>query len=86
MNPICEQCGGKCCKTLMLHAGHLTEEHKAFAMTRGIVAEGMWIIWARCRHLRESGECGIYQTRPKVCRDYVIEGSECNFIREHVPS
>lgn len=31
-----------------------------------------------CRNLRDNGDCGIYETRPKMCRDYPYE-QPCHF-------
>ena len=31
----------------------------------------------RCAHLQESGDCGIYETRPEMCREYPY-GRPCN--------
>ncbi len=28
------------------------------------------LVYNRCQHLLPSGGCGIYETRPQVCRDY----------------
>jgi Fe-S-cluster containining protein len=32
----------------------------------------------RCAHVRENGDCGIYEMRPKMCRDYPY-GTDCDF-------
>ena len=31
----------------------------------------------RCRHLQDNGGCGIYDTRPQVCRDH--DNDDCEF-------
>jgi Fe-S-cluster containining protein len=28
------------------------------------------LVYNRCQHLLPTGGCGIYETRPQVCRDY----------------
>lgn len=28
------------------------------------------VVMTRCTHLLDDGNCGIYETRPQVCRDY----------------
>ncbi|MDZ7660817.1 YkgJ family cysteine cluster protein [Thiohalophilus sp.] len=28
------------------------------------------VVMTRCNHLQNDGNCGIYETRPQVCRDY----------------
>jgi hypothetical protein len=34
------------------------------------------LIPGRCEHLRPGGGCGIYATRPQVCRDYANDWCE----------
>ena len=29
-----------------------------------------------CKHLGEDNRCGIYETRPQICRDYTTEDCE----------
>jgi len=36
----------------------------------------------RCIHLREDYSCGIYEKRPKVCRDFKAEKLVCGNSRE----
>jgi Fe-S-cluster containining protein len=31
----------------------------------------------RCIHLRDDYSCGIYEQRPKVCRDFMAEEEVC---------
>ena len=35
------------------------------------------LVYTTCKHLREDHRCGIYQTRPQICRDYTTD--ECEF-------
>ncbi len=39
---------------------------------------GGWhlLIPGRCEHLQSGGACGIYATRPQVCRDYASDWCE----------
>jgi Fe-S-cluster containining protein len=34
------------------------------------------LVHTECRHLQADNRCGIYDTRPKVCRDYSIKDCE----------
>jgi Fe-S-cluster containining protein len=34
--------------------------------------------WYGCRHIQLNGDCGIYATRPSLCRSYP-DGRECGF-------
>lgn len=35
--------------------------------------------WYGCRHIQLDGNCGIYETRPDMCRKYPNHGMECQF-------
>ncbi len=41
--------------------------------------EGSWFLLANnsCSHLLEDGRCGIYETRPQICRDH--SNKDCEF-------
>lgn len=41
--------------------------------------EGDWylLFQGRCEHIQQDGGCGIYETRPQICRDY--ENDWCEF-------
>lgn len=34
--------------------------------------------WYGCRYIQLNGDCGIYETRPQMCRSYP-DGQECGF-------
>ena len=49
--------------------------------------EGDWYLEVRtvCRHLQPDNSCGIYETRPQVCRDYgVKDGEPCEFFTDEL--
>lgn len=35
--------------------------------------------WYRCSNLLPNGNCGIYATRPEMCRDFPYDGASCPF-------
>jgi len=39
-----------------------------------------WVVQfeTRCRHLQSDNKCGIYETRPHICREYSEESCEVN--------
>jgi Fe-S-cluster containining protein len=43
------------------------------------VEEGDWYaqFTTRCRNLQPDGRCGIYETRPQICREY--KAGECDY-------
>jgi Fe-S-cluster containining protein len=42
------------------------------------VDEGTWyiLVHTECQHLLPDNRCGIYQTRPQICRDYTTDKCE----------
>ncbi len=46
--------------------------------------EGIWYLLfeGRCTHLQADGRCGIYETRPQVCRDHSNDYCELDAPRE----
>jgi Fe-S-cluster containining protein len=35
------------------------------------------LVHTKCQHLQEDNRCGIYETRPQICRDYNTK--DCEF-------
>ena len=52
---------------------YLLHEHTAI-----FTDDGSWylLVQNRCRHLGEDNLCGIYETRPQICRDYTTKNCE----------
>lgn len=49
------------------------------------VDDGDWYLEVRtvCRHLQHDNTCGIYETRPQICRDYGLPGEDpCEFFTQ----
>lgn len=83
---LCNHCTAKCCKYFALPIDTPTE-HKDFdylrwyllheAATVFIEGESWYLlVHTRCKHLQADNRCGIYETRPQICRDYSTEGCE----------
>lgn len=83
---LCEYCTAKCCR---YYAFPITKPKtwKDFDYIRwfllhgkaGIfVDDGDWYIqvYADCQHLLPDNRCGIYETRPQVCREYTTDNCE----------
>ena len=84
---LCEHCTAKCChyfalpieqpnsrKDLDYMRWYLLHEHAT------IFAEGdSWylLVHTTCKHLQNDFRCGIYETRPQICREYTTD--ECEF-------
>jgi uncharacterized protein len=83
---LCSYCTARCCKYFALQIDQPTEaqdfDHLRWYMIHGkvsvFVEDGAWylMIHNQCDHLQEDLRCGIYETRPQICRDYSTENCE----------
>lgn len=85
---LCEYCSGKCCKYIALPIDE-PETREDFDNLRWYIMHGtgninvfveddQWyiMILAPCRHLLPDNRCGVYYTRPQICRDYHTDNCE----------
>ena len=83
---LCEYCTAKCCHYFALPIDTPTER-RDFDFIRWyllhdsatvFVDDGVWylLVYTTCKHLRDDHRCGIYETRPQICREYSTEGCE----------
>ncbi|MEX2173122.1 MAG: YkgJ family cysteine cluster protein [Pirellulaceae bacterium] len=83
---LCDRCTAKCCQYFALPIDtpgdredfdylrwYLLHERASL-----FVDEGTWylLVHTRCRHLQPDNRCGIYETRPQICRDYTTDNCE----------
>jgi Fe-S-cluster containining protein len=93
--PPCHLCPAHCCQyfALQIDAPRTPREHdqvRWFLLHRDVVVwvqDGDWYLEVRntCRHLQPDRRCGIYETRPQVCRDYGLPDSDegpCEFFTQ----
>ncbi|MGE0480926.1 MAG: YkgJ family cysteine cluster protein [Phycisphaerae bacterium] len=84
---LCEHCTALCCRYIALPID-TPETRKDFDDIRwyllheGVhvfVEDGDWYITMQtnCRHLQPDYRCGIYDTRPQICRDYTT--ANCDY-------
>ena len=83
---LCEHCSGLCCRYIALPIDEPdTKEEfddvRWYLLHGGVsifVEDGDWYIniETACRHLQPDNRCGIYETRPKICRDYSTDSCE----------
>lgn len=89
---LCNHCTAKCCKYFALPMETPTEQ-KDFDYIRWyllhdaatvFIEDGTWylLVHTRCKHLQSDNRCGIYETRPQICRDYSTDG--CEFEDDYV--
>ncbi|MDB4671361.1 YkgJ family cysteine cluster protein [Pirellulaceae bacterium] len=84
---LCDYCTAKCCKYFALPIDTPTTRRdfefmrwyllhdRASIFTDG----GTWylLVHTTCKHLMEDQRCGIYETRPEICREYTTD--ECEY-------
>lgn len=84
---LCDYCTAKCCKYFAL-AIDTPRSARDFDFMRwyllhdraSIFVEGRtWylLVHTTCKHLQDDHRCGIYETRPQICRSYTTD--ECEF-------
>jgi Fe-S-cluster containining protein len=77
---LCDHCSAKCCRYFALPIEEPTTRQdfdyiRWYLLHEGATVfteEGSWylLVYAKCKHLQEDHRCGIYFTRPQICRDY----------------
>lgn len=84
---LCEHCTAKCCHYFALPIDEPTER-RDFDFMRWyllhdrasvFVDDEVWylLVHTTCKHLQADYRCGIYETRPQICRDYTTD--KCEF-------
>lgn len=79
-HPPCDKCPAICCHYFALEIDKPTSKtafdqirwYLLHEKTHVFIDEGSWFvqIWNPCNHLLPDNRCGIYETRPEICRDY----------------
>ncbi len=83
---LCDYCTAKCCKYFALPI-ETPETFEDFEFIRWYLLHGQATVFTEdetwyllvhtvCKHLREDQRCGIYETRPQICRDYSTKNCE----------
>lgn len=89
LNPgdaLCDHCTAKCCRYFALPIEKPTTRQdfdyvRWYLLHEGatiFTEDGDWylLVYAKCRHLQDDHRCGIYTTRPQICRDYSTDNCE----------
>lgn len=84
---LCDHCTAKCCRYFALPIEAPTEKNdyefiRWFLLHQHatVFTEGKsWylLVHTECKHLQSDLRCGIYETRPQICRDYST--SDCEY-------
>jgi uncharacterized protein len=90
--PLCSYCTAKCCRYFALPLDEPNEPQDFDFMrwfllheAASIFVDGQtWylLVHTTCKHLQADHRCGIYHTRPQICRDYST--SECEYDEDTV--
>jgi Fe-S-cluster containining protein len=83
---LCNHCTAKCCRYFALPIDK-PEDLEAFDYiywfmlhdrATVFVEDDTWylLVHTVCRHLQPDNRCGIYETRPQICRDYTTDNCE----------
>ena len=83
---LCEYCTAKCCRyfALPIETPETLEDYEFIRWfllhDRATVfkEDDDWylLVHTECEHLRPDNMCGIYETRPQICRDYSTKDCE----------
>ena len=84
---LCDHCSAKCCRYFALPIEEPVSR-KDFDYIRWyllhdrasvFVDDDHWylLVHTTCKHLQDDHRCGIYETRPQICREYTT--AECEF-------
>ncbi|MGB1925863.1 MAG: YkgJ family cysteine cluster protein [Rubripirellula sp.] len=84
---LCEFCSAKCCHYFALAIDEPVSRQdfdyiRWYLLHDGatvFVEDEEWylLVYTTCKHLQADHRCGIYETRPQICRDYTT--AECEF-------
>lgn len=83
---LCEYCTAKCCRYIALPIDP-PESPREFDYIRWYLLhenisvfteDDDWylVVHTPCRHLQPDHRCGIYETRPRICREYSTDNCE----------
>jgi uncharacterized protein len=83
---LCDHCSAKCCKYFALPIETPTEwtdfEYIRWYLLHGessiFIEDENWYLCVHtvCKHLGDDNRCGIYHTRPQICREYSTDNCE----------
>ncbi len=83
---LCDHCTAKCCRYFALPIDE-PKTRSDFEFMRWFLLhgrasvfteDGTWylMVHTECKHLQPDNRCGIYETRPLICREYTTDNCE----------
>lgn len=83
---LCDKCVALCCRYVALPIDNPDcvrdyDNIRWYLVHENIVVfieKGQWYIGIlnKCKHLQTDNRCGIYETRPKLCREYTTDNCD----------
>src|SRR5258706_11514913 len=83
---LCDQCSALCCRYFVLEIGTPEPRREYDDIRWYLIHENVFVfiekkkwylgIYSRCKHLQADNRCGIYETRPKICREYSTDNCD----------
>lgn len=83
---LCDQCSALCCRYFALPVDEPTTPasfddmrwYLAHENVHIFVEDGDWFlaVQTRCQYLRDDNKCGIYEDRPRICREYTTDNCD----------
>lgn len=76
LNPACALCRGACCESFIAPVRYADEDSQRWLSYHGEVTEQGIYLDCKCAKLKH-GKCGIYESRPNVCRTFQVGSPNC---------
>ncbi len=83
---LCDYCTGRCCRYFALPIDAPTAQadfeyirwYLLHDRATVFTEDGQWylLVHTTCKHLQPDNRCGIYATRPQICREYSTDACE----------
>jgi Fe-S-cluster containining protein len=83
---LCDQCSALCCRYFVLEIDAPQTRQQYDDIRWYLVHQNVFVfiekrkwylgIYSRCKHLQADNRCGIYETRPRICREYSTENCD----------
>ncbi len=83
---LCDQCSALCCRYFVLEIDTPQTRRQYDDIRWYLVHQNVFVfiekrkwylgIYSRCKHLQPDNRCGIYDTRPRICRDYSTDNCD----------
>jgi uncharacterized protein len=83
---LCDKCSALCCRYFALPI-ETPETRKQYDDVRWYLVHENCVVFiekktwylavmAKCKHLQDDNRCGIYETRPRICRKYTTDNCD----------